>query len=205
MTGKMTSNWKRVDEIVERVKGELDNADIEFEKLNHLVLEELGHFESLINDPDQLARDEAVDFVDAGYAGNSLSSPEQGVPDRCDKPVLEPIREKEISHLNEKDGPGLEDQQPQTSLLKRAHENLEELTQTAERKFTSVLESLKAAENEAKDRMRYQKEKRERVETNLRNIQESLKDFLKARLSHSGAQSSRPNYICEPQIQMQVN
>jgi len=208
MTEKMTSNWKRVDEVVERIKGELDNADTEFEKLNHLVLEELRHFENLINDPDQLGRDEAVDVIveeiPDEYEGSCLER-EFDKFYGWDEPVLEPIREKEISHLNEKDGPGLEDQQPQTSLLKRAQENLEELTQTAERKFTSVLESLKAAENEAKDRMRYQKEKRDRVETNLRNIQESLKDFLKARLSHSGAQSSRPNYICEPQIQMQVN
>ena len=182
----MTSNWKRVDEIVERVKGELDNADIEFEKLNHLVLEELGHFESLINDPDQLARDEAVDFVDAGYAGNSLSSPEQGVPDRCDKPVLEPIREKEISHLNEKDGPGLEDQQSQSSLLKRAHENLEELTQTADRKFTSVFESLEAAETKANERMQHQKKKRERVAKKLFIFKKSLKDLLKAQWTQSG-------------------
>ena len=207
----MTSNWNSVDEIVELIKGELDNADTEFEILNQLVLEELRHFENLINDPDQLARDEAVDDIveeiQAVYEGISLSChADQMLFEVCRRaePVLEPIREKEISHLNEKDGPGLEDQQPQNSLLKVAHENLEELTQTAESKFTSVLASLKAAKNEARDRLLYQKVKRENVETNLRNIQESLKDLLRARLSHSGVQSSRPNYLREPQIQMQV-
>ena len=216
MTEKMTSNWKQVDAIVERINRELDNADKEFEMLNDIVLEELGHFELLINDPDQAGRDEAIDvleeIVQAEYAAITLSCPERE-SDESDKrneinnllyePVLEPIREKEISHLNENDGPGLEDQQPQNSLLKRAHENLEKLKQTADSKFTSVLESLEAAENDAKDRMRYQKEKIERVKINLSHIQESLKDLIKSRLSHSGVQSSRPNYINEPPIQMQ--
>ena len=53
--------------------------------------------------------------------------------------------------------------------------------------------------------MRYQEQKRERVDINLRNIQESLKDVLKTQLSHSRVQSSMPNYIYEPQIQMQIN
>ena len=111
MAEKMTSNWERVEEIVERIKRELRN------------------FENLINDPDQPARHEAVDLVDGPRV-----------------PVLEPIREKEISHLNKMDGPGLEDQQRQSSLLTRAHEKLEKLMQTADRKFISVLESLEAAE-----------------------------------------------------------
>lgn len=209
MAEKMTSNWKKVDAIVERINGELSNADEEFEELNCLVLKELRHFKQLITDPDQLERDEALESirvkvqgclecgVDMFFTGEDL---EHLVESNKPEPVLEPLREQEICHLNEKDGPGLEDQQPQNSLLKRTHENLEELKQTADSKFTSVLESLELAETEAKKRKRYQKEKRERVETNLRNIQESLKDLLKARLS-----TSMPNDIYEPQIQMQIH
>ena len=209
MAEKMTSNWKKVDAIVERINGELSNADEEFEELNCLVLKELRHFKQLITDPDQLERDEALESirvkvqgclecgVDMFFTGEDL---EYLVESNKPEPVLEPLREQEICHLNEKDGPGLEDQQPQNSLLKRTHENLEELKQTADSKFTSVLESLELAETEAKKRKRYQKEKRERVTTNLRNIQESLKDLLKARLS-----TSRPNDMYEPQIQMQIH
>ena len=209
MVEKMTSNWKKVDAIVERINGELSNTDEEFEELNCLVLKGLRHFEQLITDPDQLERDEALESffvkvqgglesgVDMFFTGEDL---ENLVESNKPEPVLEPLREQEICHLNEKDGPGLEDQQPQNSLLKRTHENLEELKQTADSKFTSVLESLELAETEAKKRKRYQKKKRERVETNLRNIQESLKDLLKARLS-----TSMPNDIYEPQIQMQIH
>ena len=162
-------------------------------------MKELRHFKQLITDPDQLERDEALEcgVGDIFFTGEDL---EYLVESNKPEPVLEPLREQEICHLNEKDGPGLEDQQPQNSLLKRTHENLEELKQTADSKFTSVLESLELAETEAKKRKRYQKEKRERVETNLRNIQESLKDLLKARLS-----TSMPNDIYEPQIQMQIH
>ena len=209
MTEKMTSNWKKVDAIVERINGELSNADEEFEEHNCLVLKELRHFEQLITDPDRLERDEALESIfvksegglesafDMFFTGEDL---EYLVEWSEPEPVLEPLREQEISHLNEKDGPGLEDQQPQNSLLKKTHENLEELKQTADSKFTSVLESLELAETEAKKRKRYQKEKRERVETNLRNIQKSLKDLIKARLS-----TTRPNDMYEPQIQMQIH
>ena len=82
---------------------------------------------------------------------------------------------------------------------------LSEKVQYSRNQFYSVLESLKAAENEANERMRNQEEKRERVETNLCKIQKSLKGFLKAGLSHSSVQSSRPNYTLEPQIQIQIN
>lgn len=202
----MSSNWKKVDTIVERINGELSNADKEFEKLNCLVLKELEDFEQLITDPDQLERDEALILLD--FDGVVESAPDIFLPyedlEYLDEwsepePVLEPLRKQEISHLNEKDGPGLEDQQPQNSLLKKTHENLEELKQTADSKFTSVLETLELAETEAKKRQRYQKEKREMVETNLRNIRKLLKDLLQARLS-----TSRPNDMYEPQIQMQI-
>lgn len=209
MTENMNSNWKKVDAIVERINGELSNEGKEFEELNCLVLKELGHFEQLITDPDQLERDEALESIFVTLEGEVESEVEMFSIDEnldhfdvcCEsEPVLEPSREQELSHLNEKDGPGLDDQQPQNSLLKKTHENLEELKQTAESKFTSVLESLELAETEAKKRKRYQKEKRERVETNLRNIQKSLKDLIKARLS-----TSRPNDMYEPQIQMQIH
>ena len=213
MTEMMALKFKQVDAIVKQIKGELSHADKEFEELNKIVLEKLEHLEWLIKDPDQVGRDEAIDElverIENGYADISLSCPggwdESSEPDESVEPVLEPSREKEICYLNERDGPGLEDQQPQNSLLKRANENLEELKKSAHGKFDSVLESLNAAKNEANERMRYQEEKRERVEINLRNVQESLKDLLKARLSHSRVQSSRPNYIYEPQIQMQIN
>ena len=213
MTEMMALKFKQVDAIVKQIKGELSHADKEFEELNKIVLEKLEHLEWLIKDPDQVGRDEAIDElverIETGYADISLSCPggwdESSEPDESVEPVLEPSREKEICYLNERDGPGLEDQQPQNSLLKRANENLEELKKSAHGKFDSVLESLNAAKNEANERMRYQEEKRERVEINLRNVQESLKDLLKARLSHSRVQSSMPNYIYEPQIQMQIN
>ena len=213
MTEMMALKFKQVDAIVKQIKGELSHADKEFEELNKIVLEKLEHLEWLIKDPDQVGRDEAIDElverIETGYADISLSCPggwdESSEADESVEPVLEPSREKEICYLNERDGPGLEDQQPQNSLLKRANENLEELKKSAHGKFDSVLESLNAAKNEANERMRYQEEKRERVEINLRNVQESLKDLLKARLSHSRVQSSRPNYIYEPQIQMQIN
>ena len=217
MAEMMALKWEQVDAIVKQIKGELSYADKEFEELNKIVLEKLKHLEQLIDDPDQVGRDEAIDElverIETGYADISLSCPdhclyewdESSEPDESVEPVLEPSREKEICYLNEKDGPGLEDQQPQNSLLKRAHENLEELKKRAHMKFDSVLESLKAAKNEANERMRYQEEKRGRAEIKLRSIQESLKDLLKARLSHSRVQSSMPNYIYEPQIQMQIN
>ena len=213
MTEMMALKFKQVDAIVKQIKGELSHADKEFEELNKIVLEKLEHLEWLIKDPDQVGRDEAIDElverIETGYADISLSCPggwdESSEADESVEPVLEPSREKEICYLNERDGPGLEDQQPQNSLLKRANENLEELKKSAHGKFDSVLESLNAAKNEANERMRYQEEKRERVEINLRNVQESLKDLLKARLSHSRVQSSMPNYIYEPQIQMQIN
>lgn len=210
MTEKMTSNWKKVDAIVERINGELSNADEEFEELSYLVLKELEHFEQLITDPDQLERDEALESIFVKLEGGLESGVDMFFTDEEyleylvewsePEPVLEPLREQEIIHLNEKDGPGLEDQQPQSSLLKKTHENLEELKQTADSKFTSVLESLELAETEAKKRKRYQKEKRESVKTNLRNIKKSLKDLIKARLS-----TSRPNDMYEPQIQMQIH
>jgi len=206
MTEKMNSNWKKVDAIVERINGELSNEDEEFEQLNFLVLKKLEHFEDLITDPDQLERDEALESIfEVGLeSGVDMFSIGEDLEhfDVCSEyePVLEPSREQELSHLNEEDGPGLEDQQPQNSLLKKTHENLEELKQTADSKFTSVLESLELAETEAKKRKRYQKEKREKVETNLRNIQKSLKDLIKARPS-----TSRPNDMYEPQIQMQIH
>ena len=212
MAEMMALKWEQVDAIVKQIKEELNHADKEFEELNKIVLEKLKHLEQLINDPDQVGRDEAIDEleerIETGYADIYLSCPDHGLssePGESVEPVLEPSREKEICYLNEKDGPGLEDQQPQNSLLKRAHENLEELKKRAHGKFDSVLESLKAAKNEANERMRYQEKKRGRVDIKLRSIQESLKDLLKARLSHSRVQSSMPNYIYEPQIQMQIH
>jgi len=214
MTEMMASNWEQVDAIVKQIKEELDNADKEFENLNELVLKKLGHLEQLIEDPDQVGLDkgivELVERMEAGYADIALSCPDRwdersSDSDASDESVLEPTREKEISYLNEKDGPGLEDQQPQNSLLKRAHDKLEELKLTADRRFDSVLNSLKIAKNEANERMLFQEEKRKRVDTNLSKIQESLKVILKARLSQSGVQSSGPNYIPEAQIQIQIH
>lgn len=203
MTENMTLNWKRVDAIVERMNGVLNNADKEFEKLNNLVLEDLGHFEKLIEDPDQLKRDEAIDamMVDlVECAGVEFSfGPE---PDESEQ---DPIRKEEISYLNEKDGPGLADQEPQNSLLKKEQENLKELKQTADTKFESVLQSLETAETDAKTRMLYQKEKRERVQKNLSHFQKLLEGFIKDQQTQSGVQSSTPNYVCEPQIQIQIH
>lgn len=199
MTEMMTLNWKQVDAIVKQIKGELENADKEFEKLNKIVLENLEHLEQLINDPDQVGRNESAidESPDRYMTMEDMDDDDDFLFER-----VRPSRYQELLYLIEKDGPGFEDQQPQNSLLEKALENLEELKQTTDRKFDSVLKSLKEAKNEANDRMRYQEQKREKVETNLRNIQESLKDLLKARLSQSSVQSSRPNYITEPQIQV---
>ena len=210
----MDLHWLHVDAIVRDMREDLIDASTEFVKLYEMVLIWLSHLQQFINDLDQVGRDEAIDELENWIVTGdeisdflSLANAREPVG-----PVLhinlDPIREKEISYLNEKDGPGLEDQLPQNSLLKRAHENLEELKQTGDRKLESILDSWKAGKHEASDRMRHQKEKRQRVETDLRNIQELLKDFLKARLSHSSVKSSRPtkNDISEPdQIQMQIN
>ena len=151
MTEMMASNWEQVDAIVKQIKEELDNADKEFENLNELVLKKLGHLEQLIDDPDQVGLDkgivELVERMEAGYADIALSCPDRwderlSDSDASDEPVLEPSREKEISYLNEKDGPGLEDQQPQNSLLKRANDNLEELKLTADQEIRLGLEFL---------------------------------------------------------------
>ena len=175
MTEMMGVNWKQADAIVKQIKGELNNADMEFEKLSKVVMEKLGHLEQLINDPDKVGHDEAI--------GEKLPNGEWAACESSDKRrVPEPMRVGKVADLIEKDGPPLEDLQPQYSLLKRAQENLEELKQTTGRKFDSVLGSLTAAKNEANDRMRHQKEKREKVEANLRNVEESLKDLLKARI-----------------------
>ena len=210
MTEMMALKFKQVDAIVKQIKGELSHADKEFEELNKIVLEKLEHLEWLIKDPDQVGRDEAIDElverIETGYADISLSCPggwdESSEADESVEPVLEPSREKEICYLNERDGPGLEDQQPQNSLLKRANENLEELKQTTDRKFDSLLKSLAGAKHEVNLRTELQMERTEEVETYLRYIQESLRDLLQVRLSHSRVQSSRPNYISGPQFQM---
>lgn len=205
MTENMTLNWKRVDAIVERINGVLNNADKEFEKLNNLVLEDLGHFEKLIEDPDQLKRDEAIVAMVANLAECAGVEPRFPFDPEPDEREQDPIRKEEISYLNEKDGPGLADQQPQNSLLQKEQENLKELKQTADTKFESVLQSLETAETDAKTRMLYQKEKRERVQKNLSHFQKLLEGFIKDQQTQSGVQSSRPNYVCEPQIQIQIH
>lgn len=206
MTETMAFNWRQVDAIVRQTKGELSKSSRELGELNKMVSKWLRGLERLIIGLDQVGRDEVIDELENWtMTGDKYFGGLEAGVDMFPEPWLEPSREEELSYLNEKDGPGLEDQQPQNSLLKRANENLEELKKSAHGKFDSVLESLNAAKNEANERMRYQEEKRERVEINLRNVQESLKDLLKARLSHSRVQSSRPNYIYEPQIQMQIN
>ena len=175
VTEMMGVTLKQTDAIVKQLKGELNNADMEFEKLSNVVMEKLGHLEQLIIDPDKVGRDEAI--------GGKLPNGEWAACESSDeRRVPEPMRVGEVADLIEIDGPPLEDLQPQYSLLKRAQENLEELKQTTGRKFDAVLGSLAAAKNEAKDRIRHQKETREKVETNLRNVEESLKDLLKARI-----------------------
>ena len=83
--------------------------------------------------------DEREERIENVYADIFLSCPNQwdesSEPEEPVEPVLDPIEEEELGNLNKKDGPGL-------SLLKGAHESLEELKQTAHRKFDSVLESL---------------------------------------------------------------
>lgn len=202
MTEMMALNWKRVDATVERIKRGLKNADKEFEKLNKLVLENLGQMLQLIEDHDQVGRDEAIDDSEVSIILTGIANIESCTQDFMSgkpvEPVIEPIREKEISYLNEKDGPGVEDQQPHNTHLKRAHENLEELKQTTDRKFDSLLKSLSGTMHEVNMRTELQMETTEEVENYLSSIQE----LLKARLSHSSVQSSKPNYISEPQIQM---
>lgn len=191
MTEMMALKFKQVDAIVKQIKGELSHADKEFEELNKIVLEKLEHLEWLIKDPDQVGRDEAIDElverIETGYADISLSCPggwdESSKPDESVEPVLEPSREKEICYLNERDGPGLEDQQPQNSLLKVAHGKLEKLKQRTNLEFNLVLDSLTEAKDEATKLMQYQEESTERVQIKLRDVQQALKHFLKARLS----------------------
>ena len=191
MTEMMALKFKQVDAIVKQIKGELSHADKEFEELNKIVLEKLEHLEWLIKDPDQVGRDEAIDElverIETGYADISLSCPggwdESSEPDESVEPVLEPSREKEICYLNERDGPGLEDQQPQNSLLKVAHGKLEKLKQRTNLEFNLVLDSLTEAKDEATKLMQYQEESTERVQIKLRDVQQALKHFLKARLS----------------------
>jgi len=211
MTEMLALNWKQVDEIVTQIEEELNNADKEFENLNELVVKKLGHLEQLMNDPDQVVRDEAIaaneEIIASAYQDIVLSCPYQedersSEPEALVEPAQEPSKVEELNYLNEKDGPGLEDQQPQNSLLKRAHDNLERLKQTADKKFDLVLQSLKIAKNEANERMRFQEGKRQRVDANLSNIQTSLKFLLEDRRSQSGAQPSTPNYIPEPEIQI---
>ena len=212
MTEMLAFNWKKVDASVKLINRELSNADKEFEKRNKIVLENLGHLQQLIEDHDEVGRDEAIDDSEGSIRLPGLATVEsskqdfmpgfKSASDKSVEPVLESIREKEISYLNEKDGPGLKDQQPQNSLLNRAHENLEELKQTTDRKFDSLLKSLAGAKHEVNLRTELQMERTEEVETYLRYIQESLRDLLQVRLSHSRVQSSRPNYISGPQFQM---
>lgn len=192
MTETMASNWERVETTVKQMKRELSNADKEFQKLNDIVLAKLRHLEQLIEDSDQVGRDEEIVKLETGDVFSAVALWE------------EPIRMEEIGYRIEP-GPGLEGQQPQYSLLKRGHENLEELNKITDTKFDSFLDTMTVAIYKANDRMRQQEDKTEKVEIKLRNFQESLKDRLKARLSHSSVQSSRPSYGCGPQIQMQLN
>ena len=201
MTEMMAFNWERVDAVVEQMEDELTQARSEFITLCRMVSEWIGHLKKLIIDLDQggRQRDEAIDDLGTWTEDRSIRVPTSACvdcdPDEWVEPFLEPIRMKEISALNEKDGPGWEDRQPKDSLLKRAQENLEELKQRAHRKFDSVLMSLTEAKSEANEHMQSQVDERERMKTDLRNVEESLKEFLKARLLHSSVQSSRPTKI----------
>ena len=151
MTEMMAFNWERVDAVVEQMEDELTQARSEFITLCRMVSEWIGHLKELIIDLDQggRQRDEAIDDLGTWTEDRSIRVPTSACvdcdPDEWVEPFLEPIRMKEISALNEKDGPGWEDRQPKDSLLKRAQENLEELKQRAHRKFDSVLMSLTEA------------------------------------------------------------
>ena len=190
MAGEMISNLEQVDAVVRRMNEDLDNAEHEFEKLIDLIRKDLGNFHQIIQDPDQLERNDALldlEIVEACIVESSPPYFFDEEPDHFDAYVHEPLRIKEISHLNEQDGPGLEDQQPQNSLLKRAQENLRELTQTADMGFTSVLRDLNAIENKAKKHMQCQKEKRGKVDEELCRFKDLLADLLK---SHRGQSSA---------------
>ncbi|XP_078356168.1 uncharacterized protein LOC144640972 isoform X2 [Oculina patagonica] len=192
---KMTSNLEQVEAAVSLMYQELDNAEHEFEKLIKLILKDLRHLNQLIEDPDQLERDDALlvleEVVSRVTAGPMLESGVDDIfyikePD-YEEHEHEPIRKEEIIHLLEQDGPGLEDQQAQNSLLKRAQENLEELTQTADMRFESVLRDLERVKIKATSNKRCLKEEIDRVERELFGFEELLKDLLKSHLDQSSA------------------
>lgn len=190
---KMTTNLEQVDAAVSLTYNELDNAEHEFEKLKNLILKDVGHLNQLIQDPDQLERDDALlDFEEVVMVveGSDLCcepSPRPEAEPEHEEHVHEPVRKKEIIHLIEQDGPGLEDQQPQNSLLKRAQENLEGLKQKTDMRFESVLRDLGRVTNKAKKQC--QKEGRETVEKELNDFKKLLKDLLK---SHRGQSRALP-------------
>lgn len=192
MAEKMTSNLEQVDAAVGLMYKELDNAEHEFEKLINLILKDVGHLNQLIQDPDQLERDDAllhVEKVVMRLEESIVESPFVLCNEESDyeDQVHEPVRTEEIAHLIEQDGPGLEDQQPQNSLLKRAQENLEGLKQKTDMRFESVLRDLGRVTNKAKKQC--QKEDREMVEGELNDFKKLLKDLLK---SHRGQSSALP-------------
>ena len=184
MTETMAFNWRQVDAIVRQTKGELSKSSRELGELNKMVSKWLRGLERLIIGLDQVGRDEVIDELENWtMTGDKYFGGLEAGVDMFPEPWLEPSREEELSYLNEKDGPGLEDQQPQNSLLKVAHGKLEKLKQRTNLEFNLVLDSLTEAKDEATKLMQYQEESTERVQIKLRDVQQALKHFLKARLS----------------------
>ncbi|KAJ7393955.1 hypothetical protein OS493_003624 [Desmophyllum pertusum] len=202
MADKMALNLDQIYAAVRRMDGELDSAREDLKTLVEGVLKDLRHFEQLIVDPSQLEstrvnwssimsvlQEDMVQVVESALC--FFSPPETRAP------VVEPLREIEISylcdlrqeeigHLIAIDGSGLPDQQPQVTRLKRAQEKLEGLVETADSSFSLVFGSLEAVEKEAKERMQYQNKNKEKITREFSNLQEALERLLKAHRGQSG-------------------
>lgn len=180
----MTSKLDKVDAVVRKMDGELKEAHREQETLVEKIFKDLEHFEQLIEDPDQMELDRGLHYLEDFIAMDDQSCEPAKRVRRVQ--VSEALIMREITHVCNEDGPGLEDQQQQgPHPLKMAQENLEKLAQITDERFTKVLKSLEEAEEEAKENTQYQKENNKRLQLRFEHVQESLKDFIRAHRGQS--------------------
>ncbi|KAJ7393952.1 hypothetical protein OS493_003621 [Desmophyllum pertusum] len=191
MADKMALNLDQVDAVVGRMNGELNNVWEDLKTLVDDVLEDLQHFKQLIEHPNYGAEDIIESDIECLLAsedyGLDLSSVMAFARTRPSVPYWEePIRKEEIRYLCETDESGLADLQPSETLLKRTQKKMEDLAKTADTGFSSVFVSLEAVEMEAKERMQYQTENKEKIKREFSGLQEALKRLLKAHRGQSG-------------------